>query len=67
MASLAANNGVPLDVVQRMGNWRTASMMRRYAHLADERLQDGEARLAAVLHISSQSAKDEDSDEVLSR
>ena len=52
-ASLAANNGVPLDVLQRMGNWRTPSMMRRYAHLADERLQAGEERLAEVLHCGA--------------
>lgn len=55
MASLAANNGVPLDVVQTMGNWKTATMMRRYAHQADDRLHDGEERLAEVLHITSQS------------
>lgn len=49
MASLAANSGVPLDVVQRMGNWKTGTMMKRYTHLADERLTAGEERLASVL------------------
>jgi len=29
--------------------------MRRYAHLTDEQLRDGETRLAEVLHIVSQS------------
>jgi hypothetical protein len=51
---MAASNGVPLEVVQRMGNWKTAAMMRRYAHLTDEQLREGESRLAEVLHISSQ-------------
>ncbi len=60
MASLAANSGVPLDVVQRMGNWKTPAMMRRYAHLADERLQAGEERLAEVFHIFSQRAETEE-------
>jgi len=59
MASLAANSGVPLDVVQTMGNWKTATMMRRYAHLADDRLHDGEQRLAEILcHNVSQSGKE---------
>ena len=57
MASLAANNGVPLDVVKRMGNWKTDSMVKRYTHLADERLHEGEATLARVLHTISQSPK----------
>lgn len=33
-ASWHVQNGTPLYVVQEMGAWETASMVRRYAHLA---------------------------------
>ncbi|MDP3281445.1 MAG: hypothetical protein Q8M57_10440 [Nitrosomonas sp.] len=29
-------NGVPLNVIQEMGAWESAEMVRRYAHLAPE-------------------------------
>ena len=37
MASLALNHGVSESTVQRMGNWKTRTMVARGAHLADER------------------------------
>ena len=59
MASLALNAGVPMDVVQKMGGWKTASQVRVYARRADESIRDGEDKLAAVLslHTTSQSPK----------
>ena len=44
-ASWHVQNGTPLHVVQEMGAWETASMVRRYAHLAPAHL----AHHAAVL------------------
>ena len=49
MASLALNNGIPESTVQRMGNWKTRTMVKRYAHLADETLRDAAGHLAAVV------------------
>lgn len=53
MASLALNSGMPEIVVQKMGNWKTASMTRRYAHLSDETMRAAAAKLAAI--VSGQS------------
>jgi integrase len=49
MASLALNAGVPKHVVQKMGNWKTAVIVDRYAHLADETMRDGAAKLDTLL------------------
>jgi integrase len=59
MASLALNAGVPMDTVQKMGNWKTPSMVRVYARRADESIRAGEDALASVLqlHTTSQSPK----------
>ena len=35
-ASWLTQNGVPLNVIQEMGAWQSADMVRRYAHLALE-------------------------------
>ena len=35
-ASWLAQGGVPLNVIQEMGAWESAEMVRRYAHLAPE-------------------------------
>ncbi|WP_269460719.1 tyrosine-type recombinase/integrase [Ferriphaselus amnicola] len=35
-ASWLAQSGVPLNVIQEMGAWESAEMVRRYAHLAPE-------------------------------
>jgi integrase len=49
MASLALNAGVPEIVVQQMGNWKTASMTRRYAHLSDETMRAAAGKLASIV------------------
>ena len=36
-ASWLAQGGVPLNVIQEMGAWQSAEMVRRYAHLAPEK------------------------------
>ncbi len=35
-ASWLTQNGVPLNIIQEMGAWESAEMVRRYAHLAPE-------------------------------
>ncbi len=37
-ASWLTQQGVPLNVIQEMGAWESAEMVRRYAHLAPEQL-----------------------------
>jgi integrase len=49
MASQAIAAGVPEITVQRMGNWKSASMTRRYAHLADESLRSAAATVAGIV------------------
>lgn len=51
MASLALNHGVPESTVQRMGNWKTRTMVARYAHLADDSLRDAAATVAGVIDL----------------
>jgi len=53
MASLALNHGVPESTVQRMGNWKSRSMVQRYAHLADEELRKAAAKLADLVDVRS--------------
>ena len=59
MASLALNHGVPESTVQRMGNWKTRTMVARYAHLADESLRDGAATVAKVIDLGASRQKNE--------
>jgi integrase len=58
-ASLALNAGVPMDTVQKMGGWKTASQVRVYARRADESIREGEDTLAKILslHTVAQSPK----------
>ena len=49
-ASWHAQNGTPLHVLQEMGGWQTASMVRRYAHLAPAHLAPHAAVVDKVLH-----------------
>ncbi len=58
MASLALNAGVSEVVVQRLGNWKTRRMVSRYAHLADETLRSGAAKLADLLGEDNSSSDD---------
>jgi integrase len=48
-ASLALNNGIPESIVQRMGNWKTATMVMRYAHLADESFRQAAGKIADLV------------------
>ncbi|MGA7181579.1 MAG: site-specific integrase [Thiobacillaceae bacterium] len=41
--------GTPTHELQRLGGWRTASMVERYAHLAPDHLAESAARLDNVL------------------
>lgn len=49
MASLALTAGIPENTVQRMGNWKTRTMVARYAHLADESLRAAAGKLASLV------------------
>lgn len=49
MASLAINAHIPESTVQRMGNWKTRTMVGRYAHYADESLREAAARLVDLV------------------
>jgi len=53
MASIAHNSGVNPAVVQRMGNWKSSAMMKKYAHLSADSLTEGEAVLADVLDFEA--------------
>jgi len=57
MASLALNHGVPESTVQRMGNWKTRTMVARYAHLADESLREAAATVAEVIDLGARREK----------
>ena len=46
MASLAINGGIPASVVQRMGHWKTRSMLDRYAHLSDTTMREAAGTVA---------------------
>lgn len=58
MASLALNHGVPESTVQRMGNWKSRTMVARYAHLADETLREGAATVARVIDFRTKRPAD---------
>ena len=45
-ASWHVQAGTPLNVLQEMGGWESASMVRRYAHLAADHLAAYAERLA---------------------
>jgi hypothetical protein len=49
MASIAVNAGVSRLVVQKMGNWKTATMVERYAHLSDDALRKAAATVDSAL------------------
>ena len=43
--------GTPTHELQRLGGWRTASMVERYAHLAPDHLAESAARLGSELAV----------------
>ncbi|MGC2519444.1 MAG: site-specific integrase [Burkholderiales bacterium] len=58
-ASWHVQNGTPLNVLQEMGAWETASMVRRYAHLGPAHLREHAETVAGLLGgtISAQPQK----------
>ena len=55
MASIALNAGIPEAVVQQLGNWKTRTMVSRYAHLADKTMRSAAAKLADLIDEGGQS------------
>lgn len=53
-ASWHVQSGTPMQVLQEMGGWETAEMVRRYAHLAAEHLAEHAARIAGRVTFSAQ-------------
>ena len=49
MASLAINGGIPASVVQRIGNWKTRSMLDRCAHLSDTTMREAGGTVAQLV------------------
>jgi len=58
-ASLSLNAGVPLDVVQKLGNWKNGTMVARYAHRADAHVRDAEDTLAEILEHTTDTSRRE--------
>ncbi|MGE5625462.1 MAG: tyrosine-type recombinase/integrase, partial [Bacillota bacterium] len=48
-ASWHAQAGTPLNVLQEMGGWECAEMVRRYAHLGVNHLRDHAERIAKAV------------------
>jgi integrase len=53
-ASWHAQSGTPMQVLQEMGGWETADMVRRYAHLGAEHLAEHAARISGRVTFLSQ-------------
>jgi integrase len=47
-ASWAVMSGVPLGEVQSLGGWKTAQMVRRYAHFSTEHLAESAAKVKPI-------------------
>lgn len=54
-ASWLIQNGTPLYDLQEMGGWKTESMVKRYAHLAQENLAKHAAVIDVLLHDTTAS------------
>ncbi|SFE80829.1 Site-specific recombinase XerD [Nitrosomonas sp. Nm166] len=52
-ASWLTQNGVPLNVIQEMGAWESAEIVRRYAHLAPEQFSQHARVLDDVLKVTN--------------
>lgn len=57
-ASWLIQNGTPLYDLQEMGGWKSAEMVRRYAHLAPAQMAKHAAVIGALLHDTN-TAQDE--------
>lgn len=49
MASLAANEGVPVAQIQALGNWKTPAMVARYAKYSNDTLRTAAGRIARLV------------------
>lgn len=57
-ASWAVMSGVPLAEVQRLGGWKTAQMVQRYAHFSTEHLAESAAKVKPIsLRYNARKAK----------
>jgi integrase len=51
-ASWLVQHGTPLYDLQEMGGWKSAEMVRRYAHLAPAQMARNAAAIDALLHVT---------------
>jgi hypothetical protein len=54
-ASWLIQRGTPLYELQEMGGWKSAEMVRRYAHLAQAKVSRNAASINALLHVTNTS------------
>lgn len=54
-ASWLVQHGTPLYDLQEMGGWKSAEMVRRYAHLAPAQMARNAAAIDALLHVTTTS------------
>ena len=47
-------NGTPLFALQELGGWKSAAMVRRYAHLAADHLAPYAERLCAAREVENE-------------
>jgi hypothetical protein len=57
-ASCLVQNGTPLCDLQEMGGWKSAEMVRRYAHLAPAQMAKHAAVIDALLYDTTTSQRD---------
>jgi integrase len=62
-ASWLIQHGTPLYDLQEKGGWKSAEMVRRYAHLAPAKMARNAAAIDALLHVTSTSQCHFESDE----
>lgn len=54
-ASWLVQHGTPLYDLQEMGGWKSAEMVRRYAHLAPAQMARNAAVIDPLLHVTTMS------------
>jgi integrase len=64
MATHALANGLSERVIMALGNWKTNSVCRRYAHVADEVMRSGAAALDAAMSRPGHNTVTLDDDDV---
>lgn len=56
-ASWLVQHGMPLYDLQEMGGWKSAEMVRRYAHLAPDQMARNAAVIDSLLHVTNTSQR----------